>query len=140
MKKLKVPKSKEDVLGVETVSGAPNKGHVRGGQPIGSSEFTAPGNEGLADSIPGGHTKHEQFLPAEGALPIRMRHNKPEGGSLTTSETRPAPPKPHDVQDKAKMDLFKRGGSGTSDKIPHPVMSDRDWNSEGISAPNTAKE
>ncbi len=139
-KKLKVPTSKENTIGVETVSGAPNHGAVKDGQPIGSSEFTAPGNEGLPESILGGHTRHEQFVPAEGANPVRMRINKPEGGSHTTSETRPTPPKPHDVQDRAKMELFKRGGSGTSDKIPRPGMSGRDFNSNDVPAPNTARK
>ena len=117
-KKVRLPKSTKDTIGVETVSGAPNSGAVKDGQPIGSAEYTAPGNEGLPDSICGGDTCHEQFVPAEGAAPVSIRKNKPEGGSLTTSETRPAPRKPHAVQDPIKMELFKRGGSGTSDKIP----------------------
>ena len=139
MKKLRVPKSKEDTIGVETVSGAPNQGAVKDAQPIGSSKFTAPDNEGLADSIRGGDTRHEQFVPAQGAAPVRMRVNRPEGGSHTISATRPTPPKPHDVQDMAKMELFKRGGSGTSDKIPRPGMSGRDFNSKNEPAPNTAQ-
>lgn len=127
MKKVKVPKSAATKAGKETVSGVLQHGAVKDSQPVGSSENTAPGNEDLPMSVKGGHTEHEQFKPASEAHPLRMRHNKPEGGSLTTSE--PSPMYHPGERDKASMDAakvkkFTRGGE---DRIAHPTMSGRDW-------------
>ena len=88
-------------------------------------------------SVDCGDCCHEQLPPAPGGSPVRMRHNKSEGGSLTTSEVRPTPERPHVVQDPAKVKMFTRHGE---DRIAYPKMSGRDFNSKGHSAPNTEKD
>ena len=134
-KKLKGPKPTEEVLNkkIETVSATPNEPKELEGQPIGNAENTAPGNEGVASSVCGGDTCHEQFQPAPGDHPVRMRHNKPEGGSHTTSAPSDPLPHPHKTQDPHKVKMFTRCGE---DRIKHPGTSTRDWNITGAPAPN----
>ena len=88
-------------------------------------------------SVDCGDCCHEQLPPAPGGSPVRMRHNKSEGGSLTTSEVRPTPERPHVVQDPAKVKMFTRHGE---DRIAYPKMSGRDFNSKGHKAPNMEKD
>lgn len=129
MKKVKVPASTPTKAGPETVSAAPNKGMMEDAQPVGNAENTASGNEGMPSSVMGGDTLHEQFQPATADVhPVRMRHNKPEGGSHTTSMPTPmyAPgERNRGMVDAAKVKKFTRGGE---DRMAHFKTSPRDWN------------
>lgn len=126
-KKVRMPKPTEDVLApkLETVSATPNDPKELEGRAIGEHE----GKQEPA-SASCGDTCHEQFEPAPGGEPVRMRHNKEEGGSLVTSETRPSLPEPDDA---SKVKMFTRGGE---DRLPFFTTSPRDWNMGDKPAPN----
>ena len=130
-KKVRMPKPTEDVLAqkLETVSAPPNDPKELEGRAIGEHE----GKQEPA-SASCGDTCHEQFEPAPGGEPVRMRHNKEEGGSLVTSETRPSLPEPDDA---SKVKMFTRGGE---DRLPFFKTSPRDWNSTDAPAPNKKSE
>ena len=132
---MKVPKSTEDVLQpkLETVSATPNKGELVEAHDATTGVGHAEGDVALPGSVDCGDCCLEQFAPAKGALPVRTRTNKPEGGSIVTSETQPTPPYPDESEDAARVKLFTRGGA---DRIAYPTMSGRDWNSTGAPAPN----
>ena len=137
MKKIKTPKPTEKVLSpkLETVSATPNDpkdlvAHdASKGKGLHATTEDMPGA-----SVCGGDTCHEQFTPAPGALSMRKRMNKPEGGSHTTSPTEAPLPHPHKAQDPHKVAMFSRKGE---DRIAHPTTSPRDWNNDDLSVPNT---
>src|SRR5208282_3710858 len=130
---MKTPKSTEDVLQpkLETVSATPNKGQLVEAHDATTGVGHAEGDIALPGSVDCGDCCLEQFAPAKGALPVRTRTNKPEGGSIVTSETQPTPPYPDEGEDAARVKLFTRGGQ---DRIAQESMSSRDWNSAGAAA------
>lgn len=87
-------------------------------------------------SVDCGDCCSEQLPVATGASPVRMRHNKPEGGSLVTSAVRMTPPEPDAAMNAERVKCFTRSGA---DRLPYPGMSDRDWNSKDQKAPNMEK-
>ena len=126
-KKLSGPKPTPDVLQpkLETVSATPNDPKELAGRAIGEANGKQePANADCGDCC------SIQFQPAPGAQPVRMRHSKPEGGSLVTSETSASLPNP---DDKSKVACFTRHGES---RIPYPGVSGRDWNITDAPAPN----
>jgi hypothetical protein len=126
-KKLKGPKPTPEVLQpkLETVSATPNEPKELESQPVGEAKGKQePGSADCGDCC------SEQFTPAVGAEPVRVRHNRPEGGSIVTSETRPTPANPDDA---SKVKMFTRHGE---DRLPYFKTSPRDWNITGAPAPN----
>ena len=119
---------------IETVSATPNDPKDLVAHDATKGKGLEPSSEGMVSSLCGGDTCHEQFTPAVGAQPVRMRHNKPEGGSHVTSETSVAPEHPHKAQDPGKVAKFTRGGEG---RVAYPGVSSRDWNNDDKNAPNT---
>ena len=131
-KKLTGRKPTEEVLQpkLETVSATPNEPKELVAHDATEGNGHASGDVGLPASADCGDCCTEQFAPAPGALPVRVRKNKAEGGSLVTSETQPTPPNP---DDKSKVACFTRGGES---RLPYPGVSGRDWNITGAPAPN----
>ena len=135
MSKLKVPEGSESSHGAESVSSVPNKGRVMEAQ---------PNVEGVTPDTPTGlgSTVHSQIRATGAALSNRVRKVNPEVSAGThVVDAKPQPQamsaKEKKAIDDAKAKLFSRGGSGNSDAVPYPGVSDRDFNSEDLNAPNT---
>jgi hypothetical protein len=128
--KLKRVKGKMDEGGVIPETGAYEMEE-------GEMVIPAPMDMAPDGSVDCGDCCSKQLPPAPGAAPVRFRHNKPEGGSLVTSEVRPMLPEPDNAMQAERERCFTRHGA---DRIAYPGMSGRDWDSEKLDtleAPNT---
>jgi hypothetical protein len=151
--KPKVPAPTPDVLQpkLETVSATPNspvllEAYSPLREDVKDDCFLADSN--MPEAVDVGDTCHNQLKAAPGASPNRIRRSDPklinENGSTHFAHTTNAPAPPsldsHSKErEDAKVALFTRGGSGNSDELPRPGMSDRSFNSNNADAPNTKK-